>query len=52
MRAIFSQTGDSVRCQDVAMPDETGTPISYEALAVKTPVLSTTGAEFGTVATC
>ncbi len=34
---------------DDGTPDN-GTPISYEALAVKTPVLSSTGSEFGTVA--
>ena len=29
---------------------DSGTPISYEALATKTPVLDASGAEFGTVA--
>ena len=29
---------------------DAGTPISYEALAIKTPVLDASGAEFGTVA--
>lgn len=29
---------------------DSGTPISYEALAVKTPVLTASGAEIGTVA--
>jgi uncharacterized protein YrrD len=29
---------------------DAGTPISYEALAVKTPVLTASGAEIGTVA--
>jgi len=29
---------------------DSGTPISYEALAVKTPVLTATGTEIGTVA--
>jgi hypothetical protein len=49
MPAIFSQAGDSVECEDVGMADS-GTPISYEALATKTPVLTTTGTEIGTVA--
>jgi hypothetical protein len=36
-------------CEDVAMADA-GTPISYEALALHTPVLTASGAEVGTVA--
>ena len=49
MRAIFPQAGDTRRCEDVDMADD-GTPLSYQAIVKKTPVLTASGSEIGTVA--
>jgi hypothetical protein len=47
----LSDTNLSARCQNRPMSDfDGGSPISYQALATHTPVITSSGAEFGTVA--